>query len=194
MKVLKEKISIEEIERDRNIREIQINVDFTFAIQNNCLDEKTVFQFIANSMKDKIDNSVSYATLRMASISPEEISMGGQKDSSDQGTKQEDMSLSLAEQKVYDYIKGEAPKGKSSEIVWRWPTGDAVIPEDVETFINCTQHKEPRVVRYSYTKRLNDEGKHNFWISHLKPIDEDFCSEDLEADKLVELYNVINAI
>lgn len=104
--------------------------------------------------------------------------------------------LSLSEQKVYGYIKKEAPEGKKAEIVWRWPTGKAVIPEDLEKFINCTQHNEPRVARYSYEKRMNptDQTKHNFWISHSTKIEGEWCAQDLEVDKLVYLYDIVDTL
>lgn len=178
--------------------EYYINLEYVFSKEQHIdTDDQQMFKFMADIIKTSVDQNFNQEIyIDKGNFSVVNISNGTDVDvevlSNTNGMK----SLSVSEKKVWDYIHIEVPAGKKSEIVWRWPTGKAVIPESLEKFINCTLHNEPRVARYSYEKRMNpkDQTKHNFWISHLKMIDGDWCTQDLKVDKLVELYDVVAAL
>lgn len=175
MKVKHEEISIYETEENEQ-KIIQVDLSTVFIVEKN---EEQIFQYISNYLKNKIDTRILYNGSNAPAALIEKAPA-------------ENISLSPSEQKVYDYIKKEAPAGKKSEIVWRWPTmSNTPIPEEIATFVNCTQHNAPRVARYSYTTRINPNNQHNFWLSHPQKIDGEFCAEDLEVDKLVTLFDSV---
>jgi hypothetical protein len=181
-----------------------INVEFKFIFATDAQDteDQEIYKFMRQIMGDAINSNIKVkpvenetifsAVDQLDSIKVDEKETKKQTTAKEE-TKQEVVSdeflpLSGSEQIVYDYIQKPAPEGKTFDIVWRWPAVKPV-PEEVSTFINCKTHGEARIVRYSYTTRINPSDKHNFWISHAKKINGDFCEEDLEVDKLVELFD-----
>lgn len=204
MKLVKQQYLMEE---DLGETHNLINVEFKFIFATDVKDteDQEIYKFMRQIMGDAINSNIKVKPVenetifsgvdQLDSIKIEEKQTKKQT-TAKEGTKQEVVSdeflpLSVSEQIVYDYIQKPAPEGKTFDIVWRWPAVKPV-PEEVSTFINCKTHGEARIVRYSYTTRINPSDKHNFWISHAKKINGDFCEEDLEVDKLVELFDAIS--
>jgi len=185
---------------------INVEFKFTFATDVTDTENQEIYAFMRQTIGDAINSNVKLKSVENETTyndiaQLEEVKVE-KKQPKKQPTKkqpvakesevvsEEFLPLSVSEQIVYDYIQKPAPEGKTFDIVWRWPAVKPV-PEEVATFINCKTHGEERIVRYSYTTRINPSDKHNFWISHAKKINGDFCEEDLEVDKLVELFDAI---
>ena len=205
MKLVKQEHLMEE-----DLREAQnfINVEFkfTFATEATDTEDQEIYKFMRQIMGDAINSNIKVKYVENETIFSAVDQLDSVKVAEKQTKKQlkkqpetkeeevvseEFLPLSVSEQLVYDYIQKPAPEGKTFDIVWRWPAVKPV-PDEVATFINCKTHGEARIVRYSYTTRINPSDKHNFWISHAKKINGDFCEEDLEVDKLVELFDAIS--
>ena len=202
MKLVKHQHLIEEgLGEAQNL--INVEFKFTFATEVNDTEEQEIYKFIRKTMEDSVVSNIKLTSIDF--VEDLEVVKDGkqelkkqpivkekeEKESKESVVRADFLPLSVSEQIVYDYIQKPAPEGKTFDIVWRWPAVKSV-PEEVATFINCKTHGEARIVRYSYTTRLNPSDKHNFWISHAKKINGDFCEEDLEVDKLVELFDAIS--
>ena len=185
---------------------INVEFKFIFATEVNDTENQEIYKFMRQIMGDAINSNIKVNVVENETISSVVDQLESVKVDEKQTKKQlkkqsetkeeevvseEFLPLSVSEQLVYDYIQKPAPEGKTFDIVWRWPAVKPV-PDEVSTFINCKTHGEARIVRYSYTTRINPSDKHNFWISHAKKINGDFCEEDLEVDKLVELFDAIS--
>ena len=181
---------------------INVEFKFTFATEINDTENQEIYEFMRQIIGDAINNNVKLKSVKNETSS-EEVKVEKKqpkkqppkkqpvaKENDEESGSEEFLPLSESEQIVYDYIQKPAPEGKTFDIVWRWPAVKPV-PKEVATFINCKTHGEERIVRYSYTTRINPSDKHNFWISHAKKINGDFCEEALEVDKLVELFDAI---
>ena len=199
MKLVKHQHLIEEgLGEAQNL--INVEFKFTFATEVNDTEEQEIYKFIRKTMEDSVGSNIKLTSIDF--VEDLDVVKDGKQELKKQPIVKENeekesvvradfLPLSVSEQIVYDYIQKPAPEGKTFDIVWRWPAVKSV-PEEVATFINCKTHGEARIVRYSYTTRLNPSDKHNFWISHAKKINGDFCEEDLEVDKLVELFDAIS--
>ena len=199
MKLVKHQHLIEEgLGEAQNL--INVEFKFTFATEVNDTEEQEIYKFIRKTMEDSVGSNIKLTSIDF--VEDLDVIKDGKQELKKQPIVKENeekesvvradfLPLSVSEQIVYDYIQKPAPEGKTFDIVWRWPAVKSV-PEEVATFINCKTHGEARIVRYSYTTRLNPSDKHNFWISHAKKINGDFCEEDLEVDKLVELFDAIS--
>ena len=199
MKLVKHQHLIEEgLGEAQNL--INVEFKFTFATEVNDTEEQEIYKFIRKTMEDSVVSNIKLTSIDF--VEDLDVVKDGKQELKKQPIVKENeekesvvradfLPLSVSEQIVYDYIQKPAPEGKTFDIVWRWPAVKSV-PEEVATFINCKTHGEARIVRYSYTTRLNPSDKHNFWISHAKKINGDFCEEDLEVDKLVELFDAIS--
>ena len=199
MKLVKHQHLIEEgLGEAQNL--INVEFKFTFATEVNDTEEQEIYKFIRKTMEDSVVSNIKLTSIDF--VEDLDVVKDGKQELKKQPIVKENeekesvvradfLPLSVSEQIVYDYIQKPAPEGKTFDIVWRWPAVKSV-PEEVATFINCKTHGEARIVRYSYTTRLNPSDKHNFWISHVKKINGDFCEEDLEVDKLVELFDAIS--
>jgi hypothetical protein len=199
MKLVKHQHLIEEgLGEAQNL--INVEFKFTFATEVNDTEEQEIYKFILKTMEDSVGSNIKLTSIDF--VEDLDVVKDGKQELKKQPIVKENeekesvvradfLPLSVSEQIVYDYIQKPAPEGKTFDIVWRWPAVKSV-PEEVATFINCKTHGEARIVRYSYTTRLNPSDKHNFWISHAKKINGDFCEEDLEVDKLVELFDAIS--
>jgi hypothetical protein len=199
MKLVKHQHLIEEgLGEAQNL--INVEFKFTFATEVNDTEEQEIYKFIRKTMEDSVVSNIKLTSIDF--VEDLEVVKDGkqelkkqpivkEKEEKESVVRADFLPLSVSEQIVYDYIQKPAPEGKTFDIVWRWPAVKSV-PEEVATFINCKTHGEARIVRYSYTTRLNPSDKHNFWISHAKKINGDFCEEDLEVDKLVELFDAIS--
>jgi len=199
MKLVKHQHLIEEgLGEAQNL--INVEFKFTFATEVNDTEEQEIYKFILKTMEDSVVSNIKLTSIDF--VEDLDVVKDGKQELKKQPIVKENeekesvvradfLPLSVSEQIVYDYIQKPAPEGKTFDIVWRWPAVKSV-PEEVATFINCKTHGEARIVRYSYTTRLNPSDKHNFWISHAKKINGDFCEEDLEVDKLVELFDAIS--
>jgi|TARA_R110000744_G_scaffold113748_2_gene212929 hypothetical protein len=199
MKLVKHQHLIEEgLGEAQNL--INVEFKFTFATEVNDTEEQEIYKFIRKTMEDSVVSNIKLTSIDF--VEDLDVIKDGKQELKKQPIVKENeekesvvradfLPLSVSEQIVYDYIQKPAPEGKTFDIVWRWPAVKSV-PEEVATFINCKTHGEARIVRYSYTTRLNPSDKHNFWISHAKKINGDFCEEDLEVDKLVELFDAIS--
>ena len=202
MKLVKHQHLIEEgLGEAQNL--INVEFKFTFATEVNDTKDQEIYKFIRKTMEDSVVSNIKLTSIDF--VEDLEVVKDGkqelkkqpivkekeEKESKESVVRADFLPLSVSEQIVYDYIQKPAPEGKTFDIVWRWPAVKSV-PEEVATFINCKTHGEARIVRYSYTTRLNPSDKHNFWISHAKKINGDFCEEDLEVDKLVELFDAIS--
>jgi hypothetical protein len=199
MKLVKHQHLIEEgLGEAQNL--INVEFKFTFATEVNDTEEQEIYKFIRKTMEDSVVSNIKLTSIDF--VEDLDVVKDGKQELKKQPIVKENeekesvvradfLPLSVSEQIVYDYIQKPAPEGKTFDIVWRWPAVKSV-PEEVATFINCKTHGEARIVRYSYTTRLNPSDKHNFWISHAKKINGDFCEEDLEVDKLVELFDALS--
>jgi len=199
MKLVKHQHLIEEgLGEAQNL--INVEFKFTFATEVNDTEEQEIYKFILKTMEDSVGSNIKLTSIDF--VEDLDVVKDGKQELKKQPIVKENeekesvvradfLPLSVSEQIVYDYIQKPAPEGKTFDIVWRWPAVKSV-PEEVATFINCKTHGEARIVRYSYTTRLNPSDKHNFWISHAKKINGDFCEEDLEVDKLVELFDALS--
>ena len=199
MKLVKHQHLIEEgLGEAQNL--INVEFKFTFATEVNDTEEQEIYKFIRKTMEDSVVSNIKLTSIDF--VEDLEVVKDGkqelkkqpivkEKEEKESVVRADFLPLSVSEQIVYDYIQKPAPEGKTFDIVWRWPAVKSV-PEEVATFINCKTHGEARIVRYSYTTRLNPSDKHNFWISHAKKINGDFCEEDLEVDKLVELFDALS--
>ena len=199
MKVVKQQYLLEEdLGETQNL--INVEFKFTFATEVNDTEEQEIYKFIRKTMEDSVVSNIKLTSIDF--VEDLDVIKDGKQELKKQPIVKENeekesvvradfLPLSVSEQIVYDYIQKPAPEGKTFDIVWRWPAVKSV-PEEVATFINCKTHGEARIVRYSYTTRLNPSDKHNFWISHAKKINGDFCEEDLEVDKLVELFDALS--
>ena len=205
MKLVKqEHVMEEDLGEAHNL--INVEFKFIFATEVNDTENQEIYKFMRQIMGDAINSNIKVNVVENETISSVVDQLESVKVDEKQTKKQlkkqsetkeeevvseEFLPLSVSEQLVYDYIQKPAPEGKTFDIVWRWPAVKPV-PDEVSTFINCKTHGEARIVRYSYTTRINPSDKHNFWISHAKKINGDFCEEDLEVDKLVELFDAIS--
>jgi|TARA_R110002110_G_scaffold408962_1_gene630951 hypothetical protein len=201
MKLVKqEHVMEEDLGEAHNL--INVEFKFIFATEVKDTENQEIYKFMRQIMGDAINSNIKVNVVENETISSV-VENVEKKQPKKQLTKKQPVAkeeevvsdeflpLSVSEQIVYDYIQKPAPEGKTFDIVWRWPAVKPV-PEEVATFINCKTHGEERIVRYSYTTRINPSDKHNFWISHAKKINGDFCEEDLEVDKLVELFDAIS--
>ena len=205
MKLVKqEHVMEEDLGEAHNL--INVEFKFIFATEVKDTENQEIYKFMRQIMGDAINSNIKVNVVENETISSVVDQLESVKVDEKQTKKQlkkqpetkeeevvseEFLPLSVSEQLVYDYIQKPAPEGKTFDIVWRWPAVKPV-PDEVATFINCKTHGEARIVRYSYTTRINPSDKHNFWISHAKKINGDFCEEDLEVDKLVELFDAIS--
>jgi hypothetical protein len=206
MKVVKQQYLLEEdLGETQNL--INVEFKFTFATEVNDTKDQEIYKFIRKTIEESVVSNIKLTSRDFVEEVEEvevvkEVEQQLKKEPKKQPVVKEIkekefvvstefLPLSISEQIVYDYIQKPAPEGKTFDIVWRWPAIKPV-PEEVSTFINCKTHGEARIVRYSYTTRINPSEKHNFWISHAKKINGDFCEEDLEVDKLVELFDAIS--
>ena len=205
MKLVKqEHVMEEDLGEAHNL--INVEFKFIFATEVKDTENQEIYKFMRQIMGDAINSNIKVNVVENETISSVVDQLESVKVDEKQTKKQlkkqpetkeeevvseEFLPLSVSEQLVYDYIQKPAPEGKTFDIVWRWPAVKPV-PDEVATFINCKNHGEARIVRYSYTTRINPSDKHNFWISHAKKINGDFCEEDLEVDKLVELFDAIS--
>ena len=201
MKLVKqEHVMEEDLGEAHNL--INVEFKFIFATEVKDTENQEIYKFMRQIMGDAINSNIKVNVVENETISSV-VENVEKKQPKKQLTKKQPVAkeeevvsdeflpLSVSEQIVYDYIQKPAPEGKTFDIVWRWPAVKPV-PDEVATFINCKTHGEARIVRYSYTTRINPSDKHNFWISHAKKINGDFCEEDLEVDKLVELFDAIS--
>jgi hypothetical protein len=191
MKIKNENLYISEegSEVTGKVIKIQLEYGFTFE-ETEKLTESEIYTFIANTIKNKIDRTVKRDNIEQHSevlnkyTNTATVSEGIVKESKLEGIG----PLSKGEQRVYDIISGAAPVDKKTEIIWRWPENKD-IPTKIQNVVVCDLHKEARVCRYSYVKRLNPSGEQNFWISHVKSIDDEWCQQDINVDDVASLID-----
>ena len=192
MKITNEELSISDQHTDNGVRRICIDLGIIFEDYEK-LEDTEVYKIIASTLINKIKTNIQRDAEIVENTEKIEAALDIEKVPTPTTTKDEEyMALSKSEQKVYDIIQKEAPVGKTSEIVCRWPANKELTPE-VAKLILCKTHGEPRVARYSYKTRINPSGKANFWISHQPKIEGLFCEEDIEIDTLVEFLDMVEA-